>query len=258
MPLSASRENFLTSAEEEKEAFVSSSGGSESGGEREVARVSSGGGVGGGRSPLALPTAVFYGATSIGIIACNKITLTTYGFPSSSCLALGQFAVTCASLAALHGVGLVALAPPTVDSFRVVLPLTALFLADVLMGLFATGSLSLPMFTVLRRFSIPTTMLLERFVGQSRPSAIVQASVWGMVGGAVVAAYDDLAFSLQGYTAILFNDLATAVRGVYVKAALSPVNTVEKKDIEAPGGAAADGASSSQTRASASSPVYAR
>ena len=53
-----------------------------------------------------LPTAVFYGVTSIGIIACNKITLTTYGFPSSSCLALGQFAVTCASLAALHGVPL--------------------------------------------------------------------------------------------------------------------------------------------------------
>ena len=142
------------------------------------------------RSALALPTAVFYGVTSIAIIAANKITLTTYEFPSTKCLALGQFVVTCASLGSLRLAGMIDLAAPSASAFRVVVPLTALFLVDVLMGLFATGSLSLPMFTVLRRFSIPTTMLLERFVGQNTPSPLVQMSVWGMVGGAVVAAYD--------------------------------------------------------------------
>ena len=94
----------------------------------------------------------------------------------------------CFCLGTLRLAKLIDLAPLTSASVRVVLPLTALFLADVLCGLFATGSLSLPMFTVLRRFSIPTTMLLERYAGQSNPSRLVQASVWGMVGGAVARA----------------------------------------------------------------------
>ena len=231
MPSSASRENFLSATTEELEKLTGAEAGTSG------AASSSAVAAHPGRSPLALPTALFYGATSIGIIACNKITLTTYAFPSSSALALAQFAVTCACLGALALAGAVELAPPTADSFRVVVPLTALFVADVLMGLFATGSLSLPMFTVLRRFSIPCTMLLERFVGQANPSPLVQASVWGMVGGAVVAAYDDLAFDAKGYAAVLLNDLFTALRGVYVKAALPSVTRTprssEKKDVEA-------------------------
>ncbi|EGB12255.1 hypothetical protein AURANDRAFT_19744 [Aureococcus anophagefferens] len=222
MPSSASRENFLSATTEELEKLTGAEAGTSG------AASSSAVAAHPGRSPLALPTALFYGATSIGIIACNKITLTTYAFPSSSALALAQFAVTCACLGALALAGAVELAPPTADSFRVVVPLTALFVADVLMGLFATGSLSLPMFTVLRRFSIPCTMLLERFVGQANPSPLVQASVWGMVGGAVVAAYDDLAFDAKGYAAVLLNDLFTALRGVYVKAALPPPPKLSK------------------------------
>ncbi|KAH8060531.1 serine/threonine kinase [Aureococcus anophagefferens] len=231
MPSSASRENFLSATTEELEKLTGAEAGTSG------AASSSAVAAHPGRSPLALPTALFYGATSIGIIACNKITLTTTLLPSSSALALAQFAVTCACLGALALAGAVELAPPTADSFRVVVPLTALFVADVLMGLFATGSLSLPMFTVLRRFSIPCTMLLERFVGQANPSPLVQASVWGMVGGAVVAAYDDLAFDAKGYAAVLLNDLFTALRGVYVKAALPSVTRAprssEKKDVEA-------------------------
>jgi len=174
------------------------------------------------RSPFAVPTALFYASVSVGIISANKLTLTTHGFPSSGALALAQFAVTCFCLGGLKLARCIDLAALDWRSLRVVGPLTALFLCDVLMGLFATGNLSLPMFTVLRRFSIPTTMLLERFVGQSNPSRLVQASVWGMVFGAVVAAYDDLGFDPAGYAAVGLNDLFTACRGVYLKAALGP------------------------------------
>lgn len=186
------------------------------------------------RSPLAVPTALFYAITSVGIISANKVTLTQYAFPSASVLAFLQFGVTVACLGVLKILGVIDLAPLDVKSVRVVLPLTALFLADVLMGLFATGNLSLPMFTVLRRFSIPTTMLLERFVGQSNPTLLVQAAVWGMVGGAVIAAYDDLGFDIRGYTAVGLNDLFTACRGVYLKHALGPASSTShtKKDVE--------------------------
>lgn len=38
-----------------------------------------------------------------------------------------------------------------------------------------------------------------------------------MVGGAVVAAFDDLAFDLLGYIYVLLNDLFTASYSVYIK-----------------------------------------
>ncbi|KAJ1455026.1 hypothetical protein M885DRAFT_617598 [Pelagophyceae sp. CCMP2097] len=174
--------------------------------------------------PLGPLAALFYGSTSLLIIACNKLSLTSFGFGSSNVLALFQFIVTCFALALLALLGAIDLERPSLAVATVALPLTVLFLGDVLSGLSATGSISLPMFTVLRRFSIPMTLALEGFVGQSAPSRLVVASVWGMVFGAVVAAADDLAFEPKAYGVILFNDLLTAARGVYVKAALAPAS----------------------------------
>ena len=171
--------------------------------------------------PYGLLSAIFYAVTSFLIISCNKLVLTSYSFPSSNALAAAQFIVTVVSLGALHLVGAIELATPSRRAARIVLPLTALFLADVVVGLRATGALSLPMFTVLRRFSIPITMALERCTGQSRPSMLIVGTVWGMVGGAVIAASDDLAFEATAYATILTSDLLTAARGVYVKSALS-------------------------------------
>ncbi len=48
-------------------------------------------------------------------------------------------------------------------------------------------------------------------------TATVQATVYMMVGGAVVAAFDDLAFDLLGYLYVLLNDLFTASYSVYIK-----------------------------------------
>ena len=83
-------------------------------------------------------------------------------------------------------------------------------------GLGGTQNLSLPMMTVLRRFSILMTMIgnliiliastlsLEiTFPGEFcilhvNPSTSVKMSVFMMILGSVVAAYNDLAFNLRG------------------------------------------------------------
>lgn len=170
---------------------------------------------------LGVFSALFYCIVSIALISCNKLVLTYHKFPGSLALAASQFVATCASTLVLNALGVAQLAESSRATLAASLPLTFLYLADVNMGLIATGALSLPMFTVLRRASIPMTMALERFVGQSQPTTAVVISVWGMLFGAGLAAYDDLHFDSTSYLVVLANDALTAARGVYVKSALS-------------------------------------
>ena len=75
---------------------------------------------------------------------------------------------------------------------------TILFLpGNMLFGLGGTQELSLPMMTVLRRFSILMTMGAEFYILGYRPKTSVQLSVYMMIVGAVVASLNDLAFNLK-------------------------------------------------------------
>ena len=94
-----------------------------------------------------------------------------------------------------------------------------MFLGNVVFGLGSTKSLNLPMFTALRRFSILMTMVGEYFVLKKSPSTEVVISVLLMVGGALIAAYYDLAFDLYGYSMVLLNNLFTSLSGIYMKKA---------------------------------------
>ena len=60
------------------------------------------------------------------------------------------------------------------ESFKDIMPLPVLFLANALTGLSGTKRVNLPMFTVLRRFSIFFTMVLEWRILRSAASPRVQ------------------------------------------------------------------------------------
>lgn len=87
----------------------------------------------------------------------------------------------------------------------------------MMFGLGGTQALSLPMFAALRRFSILMTMILELKILGIRPTTTVQISVYSMVGGAVLAASDDLSFNLHGYLFVMITNSLTAANGVYMK-----------------------------------------
>ncbi|KAJ2954163.1 hypothetical protein O0L34_g2394 [Tuta absoluta] len=162
-------------------------------------------------------SAVFYAVASFMITVVNKTVLTTYAFPSYQVLGLGQMLATILVLWLARQVEFVKF--PALDRtiVRRIFPLPVIYLGNMATGLGGTKELNLPMFTALRRFSILMTMILERLILGVRATWQVQGSVMAMVGGALLAAADDVTFSWKGYTLVLLNDAFTAANGVFMK-----------------------------------------
>uniref|UniRef100_A0A8C5LNV5 Solute carrier family 35 member D2 n=1 Tax=Leptobrachium leishanense TaxID=445787 RepID=A0A8C5LNV5_9ANUR len=169
-----------------------------------------------------LLSAFFYGISSFLIVLVNKSVLTSHRFPSSTFLGVGQMGVTILILyiGKLHNI----ITFPDFDRQipRRIFPLPLLYIGNHLTGLSSTQRLSLPMFTVLRKFAIPLTLILEMIVLRKRYAVSVVLSVVLIVLGAMIAASFDLAFNFEGYFMVLMNDLFTAAHGVYTKEKIDP------------------------------------
>ncbi|KAM4710209.1 nucleotide sugar transporter SLC35D2 [Discoglossus pictus] len=167
-------------------------------------------------------SALFYGLCSFLIVLVNKTVLTTYKFPSSTFLGIGQMATTILIL--YFGKMNHFITFPDFNSQipKKLFPLPLLYIGNHLTGLSSTQKLSLPMFTVLRKFSIPFTLILEMIVIGKRYPLSILLSVATIIVGAFIAASFDLSFNLEGYVIVLLNDLFTASYGVYAKEKMDP------------------------------------
>ncbi|KAJ7335601.1 hypothetical protein JRQ81_013542, partial [Phrynocephalus forsythii] len=174
-------------------------------------------------SPLArLLSALFYGTCSFLIVLVNKSVLTAYRFPSPVFLGIGQMATTILILYVSKLKQLIQFPDFDKSVPRKLFPLPLIYVGNHISGLSSTSKLSLPMFTVLRKFTIPLTLVLEVVIlGKRYPLGIIM-SVLAIILGAFIAAGSDLAFSLEGYISVLLNDLLTAANGVYIKQKIDP------------------------------------
>lgn len=169
-----------------------------------------------------LLSALFYGTCSFLIVLVNKALLTTYGFPSPIVLGIGQMAATIMILY-VSKLNKIIHFPDFDKKIPVKLfPLPLLYVGNHISGLSSTRKLSLPMFTVLRKFTIPLTLLLETLILGKQYSLHIIASVFAIILGAFIAAGSDLAFNLEGYVFVFLNDVFTAANGVYTKQKMDP------------------------------------
>ena len=166
-------------------------------------------------------SAVFFSVSSLMVIFMNKAILTNYNFPHFSFLATIQFCATFTVLSILSYWGKLDIPRISFPVAKEVLPISVMFLGNILCGLGGTRNLSLPMFTVLRRFSILMTMLAEWYILSSKPTKEMVVAVGMMIGGSSIAAFYDFSYDSEGYILVLLNNAFTALNGVYMKRALS-------------------------------------
>ena len=158
-----------------------------------------------------------YGLSSLLITVVNKTVLTSFDFPSFSVLGIGQMLASIVVLFIARSLGYIDFPGLERSTFKKIWPLPLIYICNMIFGLGGTKQLSLPMFTVLRRFSILMTMIAEYYILGVKARTSVQLSVYTMILGALIAASNDLAFNFEGYVFILLNNFFTAANGVYMK-----------------------------------------
>mmetsp|Transcript_35068 Transcript_35068/g.66099 ORF Transcript_35068/g.66099 Transcript_35068/m.66099 type:complete len:367 (+) Transcript_35068:114-1214(+) len=137
-----------------------------------------------------LLAAAQYSVASLGIMFANKIVLTTYDFPSFATLTMAQFATTCMLLSTAKWMGWIHFPDNDIRMFNKVFPLQLLFLVSTVFSLGGTKHINMPMFVMLRRFTILFTMVAEFCVAGIKPSSDIVGSVVLLCFGAMVAVTD--------------------------------------------------------------------
>lgn len=173
---------------------------------------------------LKLSSALLYGTCSFLITVINKIVLTTYAFPSSNILGVGQMVAILIILKLASQFNMVTIRRVSIRNKKV-LTLAAIYLCNLMSGLAGTKHLPLPMLIALRRFSIAMTALGEFYLLHVKQTFSIVMTIVAMIGGSFIAAASDLTFSSLGYTLVMISNFFTAANVVYIK------KTVDSKEI---------------------------
>lgn len=173
---------------------------------------------------LKLSSALLYGTCSFLITVINKIVLTTYKFPSSNILAVGQMIAILIILKTASQFRVVTIRRISMRN-RKLWGLAAIYLGNIMAGLGSTKHLPLPMLIALRRFSIAMTAVGEFYLLNIKQTFSIMMTIVAMIGGSFIAAASDLTFNATGYLLVMVNNFFTAANVVYIK------KTIDSREI---------------------------
>lgn len=158
------------------------------------------------------PSILLYMSSSFMIVIFNKIVLTVFAFTSVPFLMLVQSLFT-------SGVILLRCTPIQRPKKDIALA-CMLNAANVFFGLSSAKALNIAMFTALRRISIFMTMMAQHWYLGVPLDRRVMWPVSFMIMGSLMAAANDLTFSLTGYAYVMVNNLLTAAAQIQTKKTL--------------------------------------
>ncbi|KAG6622158.1 UDP-N-acetylglucosamine/UDP-glucose/GDP-mannose transporter-like [Phytophthora cinnamomi] len=184
----------------------------------------------------ALWPCAFYFLCSLTMNLLTKTLVTTFQWRSVYTLGAVQSVFTLASLALLSTAqrvyALVAGAKqqPSVGRsvetkhrggvymLRVLLPLMALHLSNMLLGFASLRVVNLPMYLVLRRLTTITVMLIEWLVLRKAISGSIKVAILVSSAGSLIAGSTDVMSDVRGgYTLVLLQNLCTAMSLAFSK-----------------------------------------
>eukprot|EP00731_Ephydatia_muelleri_P018012 Em0011g52a len=149
---------------------------------------------------------VFYGVASILIITVNKDLFATYQFPSFQVVGLGQIFTTIVVITLARLINVIHFEKPSLEQAKNVFPLPVFYLLNLMFGLGSTQRLNLPMFTVLRRFTLIFVSVGQVIILKKKERFPV---------------HNDITYDTYGYFFVLMNDVTTAANTLYVKKRLN-------------------------------------
>jgi len=157
-----------------------------------------------------LIAALSYSVSSVSIIIFNKTIFSTFSFKSPVVVCLVHMTISLTLVVMLKAAGTIDYDDFELRIFWKMVPLSVCFVSNILLGLWGTKLISIPMFTTLRRLTAFFIIIGSYFKTGDCPSAFVALAVSLLISGAVVAAYNDLYFEAVAYSVVFLNNAATA------------------------------------------------
>ena len=158
-----------------------------------------------------------YALSSVCILIFNKIVLSSYRFNYPVLMTLFHMLVSVFVLSAARKGNLLSYANFDRQLALRVFPLSLMFCANIVFGMYALRNTDIPMFATLRRLTVAVTVVLEFLVLAKRPQGMVVCAVAVMIVGSLIGGWGDLHYDPLGYFYVLVNNAITALYLVWMK-----------------------------------------